>query len=57
MEEYWIKERNNIFHALEVLDDALEEYDEICGLAFSSIPDELDNIRKFFEKICYPGEK
>lgn len=49
---YCVKFAAEIFICLEKLEDALEEYDEECGLGFSDIPDKLDDIKNFFKKAC-----
>ena len=50
----WIRNRVEIMKALNVIDDALEEYDEICGLAFSDIPKKFRDLQNFLSEICYP---
>lgn len=54
---WWIRNREKIIDALEVIDLALEEYDEGCGLAFSDIPDKFEDIKNFFNDVCYPDWK
>ena len=54
---WWIRNRGKIIDALEVIDLALEEYDEGCGLAFSDIPDKFEDIKNFFNDVCYPDWK
>lgn len=54
---WWIRNRGKINDALEVIDLALEEYDEGCGLAFSDIPDKFEDIKNFFDDVCYPDWK
>lgn len=54
---WWIRNRRKIIDALEVIDLALEEYDEGCGLAFSDIPDKFEDIKNFFNDVCYPDWK
>lgn len=54
---WWIRNRTKIIDALEVIDLALEEYDEGCGLAFSDIPDKFEDIKNFFNDVCYPDWK
>ena len=49
---YCIKFAADIFRCLEELDDALEEYDEECGLAFSDIPNKFNDIKEFFKRAC-----
>ena len=51
------KKQKKIINALEVIDMALEEYDEGCGLAGSDIPDKFEDIQNFFNDICYPDLK
>ena len=54
---WWIRNRRKIIDALEVIDLALEEYDEGRGLAFSDIPDKFEDIKNFFNDVCYPDWK
>jgi len=54
---WWIRNRTKIIDALEVIDLALEEYDEGRGLAFSDIPDKFEDIKNFFNDVCYPDWK
>ena len=54
---WWIRNRTKIRDALEVIAQALEEYDEGCGLAFSDIPDKFEDIQNFFDDVCYPDWK
>ena len=54
---WWIRNRMKIIDALEVIDLALEEYDEGRGLAFSDIPDKFEDIKNFFNDVCYPDWK
>ena len=51
------KKQKKIINALEVIDMALEEYDEGCGLAGSDIPDKFEDIQNFFNDVCYPDWK
>ena len=50
---WWIRNKKEIENALETLDLALEEYDEDCGFAFTDIPQKIEEIKNFFNKICY----
>lgn len=54
---WWIRNRKEIINALNVIDTALEEYDEGCGLAGSDIPDKFEDIQNFFNDVCYPDRK
>ena len=54
---WWIRNRKEIINALEVIDIALEEYDEGCGLAGSDIPNKFKDIQNFFDDVCYPDRK
>ena len=62
MGKYMFKTENpipwkaEIIKALDVIEDALEEYDEIYGLAFSDIPEKFRDLQNFFMEICYPKE-
>lgn len=51
---WWIRNRGKIMDALDVIDTALEEYDEGYGLAFSDITDKFEEIKDFFNNVCYP---
>ena len=53
----WIRNRGEIVKALDIIDDALEEYDELCGLAFSDIPEKFRDLQNFFSEVCYPDLK
>lgn len=54
---WWIRNRTKIRDALEVIAQALEEYDEGCGLAFSDISDKFEDIQNFFDDVCYPDRR
>lgn len=49
---YCIKFAKEIFESLENIEDALEEYDEENGLAFSDIPNKFNDIKAFFREAC-----
>lgn len=48
----WIRNRGKIVEAIEVLEDALEDYDEGAGLAFEDVDEKLQDIKRFFNKVC-----
>ena len=54
---WWVRNRAKIMEALDVIDTALEEYDEMCGLAFSDIPEKFRDLQNFFSEVCYPDWK
>lgn len=54
---WWVRNRVKIMEALDVIDTALEEYDEMCGLAFSDIPEKFRDLQNFFSEVCYPDFK
>ena len=54
---WWIRNRRKIIDALDIIDLALEEYDEGRGLAFSDIPEKFKDIQNFFNDVCYPDWK
>ena len=54
---WWIRNRRKIIDALDIIDLALEEYDEGRGLAFSDIPEKFKDIQDFFNDVCYPDDK
>lgn len=58
VKHYWDVKKNEIFDALELFDEVLEEYDEDYGLAgYDTLLEELEDIRKFMTQLCCPGEK
>ena len=48
----WIRNRRKIAEAIETLEDALEDYDEGAGLAFEDVDEKLEDVKKFFYKVC-----
>ena len=48
----WIRHRREIAEAIEILEYALEDYDEGAGLAFEDVDEKLQDIKEFFDKVC-----
>ena len=44
---------NEVFRALDFLDDVLDDYDEVCGLAYETVNDDLEKIKKWFMNLYY----
>lgn len=51
---WFVRNRTEIWAAIELIETALDEYDEVCGLAFSDIPEKFECVKDFIDKICFP---
>lgn len=52
MNEYWREQKDEVFEALDLIEDVLDDYDENVGLAFEDdINENFEKIQLFFRKI------